>query len=125
MTKITLIGAGSIVFTRNLCSDILLTPALQDSTITLMDIDPERLEQARGLVQAIVDRRGLQARVEATTDRREAVRDADYVITTFQQGGLEAYDRTSRSRSATAWSSAWATRWGRAASFAPCAPSRC
>jgi len=91
MPKITLIGAGSVVFTRNLSSDILLTPALQQSTIALMDIDPERLAQARDLVQAIVDQRGLAARVEATTDQREAVRDADYVITTFQQGGLDAY----------------------------------
>ncbi|UCC63556.1 MAG: alpha-glucosidase/alpha-galactosidase, partial [Anaerolineae bacterium] len=91
MPKITLIGAGSVVFTRNLSSDILLTPALQASTIALMDIDPHRLAQAHSLVQAIVEQRGLKARVEATIDRREAVRDADYVITTFQQGGLDAY----------------------------------
>jgi alpha-galactosidase len=91
MAKITLIGAGSVVFTRNLCSDILLTPALQGSTIALMDIDPARLAQARDLVQAIIDHRGLKAQVEATTDRREAVQGADYVITTFQQGGLDAY----------------------------------
>lgn len=89
--RITLIGAGSVVFTRNLCNDILLTPALQESTIALMDIDPGRLAQARDLVQALIDRRALKARVEATTDRREAVRGADYVITTFQQGGLDAY----------------------------------
>jgi len=91
MPKIALIGAGSVVFTRNLTSDILLTPALQDCTISLMDIDPQRLEQAHDLVQAIVDRRGLKALVEATTDRLDAVREADYVITTFQQGGLDAY----------------------------------
>lgn len=91
MPKITLVGAGSVVFTRNLCSDILLTPALQESTIALMDIDPKRLAWARDVVEAIVDHRGLKARVEATTDRREAVQDADYVITTFQQGGLDAY----------------------------------
>lgn len=91
MSKITFIGAGSVVFTRNLCSDILLTPALQDSTISLMDLDPIRLERSRKLVQAIIDRRGLKAHVEATLDRREAVRDARYVITTFQQGGLDAY----------------------------------
>jgi alpha-galactosidase len=91
MPKITFIGAGSVVFTRNLCSDILLTPALQESTISLMDVDPARLAQARDLVQALIDRRGLKARVEATTDRRAAVTGADYVITTFQQGGLEAY----------------------------------
>ena len=91
MPKITFIGAGSVVFTRNLCNDILLTPALQNSTIALMDIDERRLAQARDLVQALIDRRGVRAKVEATTDRRAAVRGADYVITTFQQGGLEAY----------------------------------
>jgi len=47
MPKIALIGAGSVVFTRNLTSDILLTPALQESTIALMDIDPG-LYQAGG-----------------------------------------------------------------------------
>ena len=91
MPRITLIGAGSTVFTRNLCSDILLSPALQDSTISLMDIDAGRLRTVRALVQNIVDQRGLDARVEATTDRREAIRGADYVVTTFQQGGLDAY----------------------------------
>jgi len=60
MPKITLIGAGSIVFTRNLCSDILLAPALQDSTISLMDIDPDRLALAKNLIQAMIDQRGLK-----------------------------------------------------------------
>lgn len=91
MSKITFIGAGSVVFTRNLCSDILLTPALQDCTITLMDLDPVRLERSCDLVEAIIQRRGLKAQVQATLDRREAVQDAQYVITTFQQGGLDAY----------------------------------
>jgi alpha-galactosidase len=91
MPKITFIGAGSVVFTRRLVNDILLSPALQDSTISLMDVDPERLRQAHEIVQNIVERRGVSARVEATTDRRQAVQDADYVVTTFQQGGLDAY----------------------------------
>lgn len=91
MTKIALIGAGSYVFTRRLCADILLAPALADSTIALMDIDPIRLEQARAGVQAFIDFHGLKATVLATTDRREAVTGAGYVITTFQQGGLDAY----------------------------------
>jgi alpha-galactosidase len=91
MPKITLIGAGSLVFTRNLCSDILLAPALQDSTLTLMDIDPTRLKQSQAAVQALINERSLPARLEATLDRRQAVRGADYVITTFQQGGLDAY----------------------------------
>ncbi len=91
MAKIALIGAGSVVFTRNLLSDVLSFPALQDSTISLMDIDTGRLELARDLVQAMIDRRGLAATVEATTDRAEAIRNARYVIVTIQVGGLEAY----------------------------------
>lgn len=91
MAKITFIGAGSMVFTRQLTSDILLTPALQDSTIVLMDVDAVRLKQAKSIVQAVVDKRKLKAKVEATLDRREAVAGADYVVTTFQQGGLDAY----------------------------------
>ena len=92
MPKIALIGAGSVVFTRNLCSDILFAPALRDSTIALMDIDPARLATARQAVEGLVAHHNAPAHVTATTDRREAVRDADYVITTFQQGGLTAYD---------------------------------
>lgn len=91
MPKITFIGAGSMVFTRRLCSDILMASALEESTISLMDIDPARLRQAQEIVQAIIDQRGLKARVEATTDRRAAVSGADYVVTTFQAGGLDAY----------------------------------
>ncbi|MCA0452568.1 MAG: alpha-glucosidase/alpha-galactosidase [Chloroflexi bacterium] len=91
MAKITFIGAGSLVFTRNLCSDILFVPALQDCTLTLMDIDAGRLEQSRKVVQAIIDLRGLKAKIETTTDRRAAIKGANYVVTTFQQGGLDAY----------------------------------
>ena len=89
MTKITLIGAGSVVFARILCGDILLTPALRDCTLSLMDIDPGRLERSRQIVTRLVEQLGVAARVEATLDRREAVRGADFIITTFQQGGLE------------------------------------
>ena len=91
MPKITFIGAGSLVFTRNLTNDILLTPALSASTIALMDVDAQRLEQSRQIVQSMIDRRGSKATVVATLDRKQAIEGSDYVITTFQQGGLDAY----------------------------------
>jgi alpha-galactosidase len=91
MPKITFIGAGSLVFTRNLTNDILLTPALSGSTIALMDVDAQRLEQSRQIVQSMIDRRGSKATVVATLDRKQAIEESDYVITTFQQGGLDAY----------------------------------
>ena len=72
MTKISLIGAGSVVFTRNLCSDILLVPELQDCTISLMDIDSERLKMAQALGDAAAlraaGRRVIQFLVENVED---------------------------------------------------------
>jgi len=91
VTKIALIGAGSVVFTRNLINDILSYPALAGSTIALMDIDAERLQLARDLIIAMIADRQVPATVEATMDRRQAIRGASYVIVTIQVGGLEAY----------------------------------
>ena len=56
MTKIAFIGAGSLGFTRGLVRDILTFPLLQDATLALMDINPERLDFARRSVQKIADR---------------------------------------------------------------------
>ena len=92
MTKIALIGAGSLVFARSLCNDILSTPALRDSTLALVDIDPRRLEQARVMVEELARFQGVTPRVDASLDRRAMLRGADYVFTTFQQGGLRAFE---------------------------------
>ena len=89
MAKITFIGAGSLVFTRNLVRDILTFPLLTDSTICLMDIDAERLDFARRCCQKIIDMGGYPAKVVATMDRAEALQGADVVMVTILQGGFE------------------------------------
>ncbi len=91
MAIITLIGAGSLVFTRRLCSDFLLTPALDGCEIRLMDIDARRLGQSETLVKALAARLDAKVAVKASLSQREAVTGADYVITTFQAGGLDAF----------------------------------
>ena len=58
MTKITFIGAGSLGFTAGLVRDILTFPLLQDATISLMDINPERLEFAHQTVTKIIEAGG-------------------------------------------------------------------
>ena len=89
MTRIAFVGAGSTVFTRNLVGDVLGLPALADTTtFALMDIDPERLRTSEAVVRAMVSAGGAGARVEATADRRAALAGADYVVTSFQVGGL-------------------------------------
>lgn len=87
--KITLIGAGSVVFAKNLIGDVLQFPDLADAHICLMDIDPTRLKVAEVMTQKIIRKLGVRATVSATTDRRKAVTGAKYVICTVQVGGYK------------------------------------
>jgi len=91
MRKIAFIGAGSFGFTRGLVRDILSYPALADSTIALMDIDPERLDFVKKAVDRIVAAGKYPAKVIATTDRKEALEGADGVLCTILQGGVEVF----------------------------------
>ncbi|RJS88115.1 alpha-glucosidase/alpha-galactosidase [Candidatus Bathyarchaeota archaeon] len=90
MAKIVLIGAGSHVFSRRLITDILTYEELRDSTITLMDIDPEHLSLVTSFAKKLVSQYGFETKIESTTDRREALEEADYVIVTIRVGGDEA-----------------------------------
>ncbi len=89
MAKITFLGAGSTVFAKNLIGDILSFPELEDATISLHDIDPERLETTRIVAERIARGLGVAPRIEAHLDRRAALVDANYVIGMFQIGGYE------------------------------------
>ena len=89
MPKIAFIGAGSTVFTRNLVGDILTLPELRDSaTFALMDIDPARLRTSELATRRLIYAHRSTATVELTLDRRAALDGADYVVTSFQVGGL-------------------------------------
>jgi alpha-galactosidase len=91
MTKIAFIGAGSLGFTAGLVRDILTFPDLQDATISLMDIDAERLDFAKQGVTKLVEAGGHPAKVEATLDRVEALKGADVVLTTILSGSTEVW----------------------------------
>jgi len=90
--KIAFIGAGSAVFTRNLLGDLLTYPELDGSTISLMDIDANRLKAVESLAKKMVEQEGSKMVIEATTDRSQALQNADYVVITIQVGGLKAYE---------------------------------
>jgi alpha-galactosidase len=91
MTKIAFIGAGSLGFTRGLVRDVLTFPLLKDATLALMDIDAERLDFARRSVQRIVDMGHYPAKVIATMDHAEALKDADAVLVTILAGGTDVW----------------------------------
>jgi alpha-galactosidase len=87
MPKIAFIGAGSTVFARNLLGDILSYPELAGSTISLHDIDPDRLRTTQLVTERLAAGLGAQPTIEATLDRRAALAGADYAISMFQIGG--------------------------------------
>jgi len=90
MTKIAFIGAGSVVFTKNLLGDILGFPELSEAEIALHDIDADRLATAEAMAQVVAGVRGAAPRVTTQLDRRAALDGADHVINMVQIGGHEA-----------------------------------
>ena len=91
MTKITFIGAGSLGFTSELVRDILTFPLLEDATISLMDINPERLEWAKKGVEKLIKAGKRPAKVKATLNRATALKGADVVLTTILAGSTEVW----------------------------------
>ena len=91
MAKITFIGAGSFGFTRGLVKDILTFPLLRDATLVLMDINRERLALIKQGVERIVREGKYPAKIITTTNRREALKDADAVICTILAGDVSVW----------------------------------
>ena len=89
--KVAFIGAGSIGFTRKLLSDLLTVPEFQNIEVSFTDINEHNLDMVRQLCQRDIDSNGLKIVIEATTDRRAAVKDAKYVFNMVRVGGLEAF----------------------------------
>jgi alpha-galactosidase len=89
--KIALIGADSIGFTRTLLHDIVAVPELANTMFAFTDISSRNLELVTQLCTRDLEANKLPAKIVATTDRRKAIADSDYVICTIRQGGLEAF----------------------------------
>ncbi len=86
--KVAILGAGSTVFARQLMTDFLCTPGLEQGTFALVDIDGARLELAHRLGEKLVERSGREWAVRATTNRLEVLDGCDYVINTIEVAGL-------------------------------------
>jgi len=85
--KIAFIGAGSVVFTRNLLGDILDCPELHGVEIALHDIDADRLATAEAMARYVAGATGAAPAITTHGDRRSALDGADYVINMVQVGG--------------------------------------
>ncbi len=89
--KITIIGAGSVGFTKKLVSDILKVPEFTGIEIALTDVSQHNLEMIEQIIRRIVEVNGLPTKITATTDRRAALAGARYVMSCVRIGGLEAF----------------------------------
>lgn len=90
--KVCVIGAGSVGFTRGTVRDILTVPELQDTHFSFTDINERNLDMVYQLCRKDIEANGVPATVSATLDRREALKDADYVFSFIRVGGLEAFE---------------------------------
>ena len=93
MAKITFMGAGSTVFARNVLGDCMLTDALCDSEISLYDIDSDRLNESY-LMLSNINKNCNQERAKiqkylGVENRKEALKDADFVVNAIQVGGYD------------------------------------
>jgi len=86
-----MLGAGSLVFCKTLMADFLATPSLAGSEYALMALTHKRLDKIHRFVERMISDNGIDATVTATTDRREALRCADYVVVMIQSGGVEEF----------------------------------
>jgi len=90
MIKIAMIGAGSVVFSKNLTGDILHYPEFKNATFSYMDIDQDRLDVGAALCRKAAKSLGANPAIHATLDRRAALAGADFVINMVQIGGMDS-----------------------------------
>ncbi len=89
--RIAIIGSGSVGFTRKLVRDMLKVPALADAEFALHDISAQNLDLVRQILERDIAANRMSSRILATTDRREALTGARYIISCVRIGGLSAF----------------------------------
>ena len=89
MVKVTLIGAGSAVFARQIVTDVLAIDGLDGGTFALVDIDADRLELAHDISEKLVGATGKDWTVESSTERNDVLAGTDFLVNSIEVAGLE------------------------------------
>lgn len=88
--KVTFMGAGSTVFSKNVLGDTMLCPDFHDVEIALYDIDPTRLDESYLVIDAmnksINEGRATIKKYLGIPQRKDALRGADFVVNAIQVG---------------------------------------
>ena len=91
--KITLIGAGSVVFTRGLVADMIRTFSGEGWRLALVDIDPAALSIVSKICRKMIETKKSDLQLTESTDRRDVLPGSDYVVTTIGVGGRRAWEK--------------------------------
>ena len=89
--KVAVIGAGSVGFTREVIRDLLSVSEFRTIELAFTDINEKNLEMSVKLIQRDIDHNSIPIKIKATTDRREAFKDAKYILNFVRIGMLEAF----------------------------------
>ena len=87
--KVVLIGAGSAFFGRSTICGMVSKPALSEGVLTLVDVNEKLLKTLETIARGAVEAKGVPLKIEATTDYRTALKDADFVILAFAVEGVK------------------------------------
>ncbi len=91
--RIAIIGGGSSAFVPHLLRLFIESPVLKGSTITLMDVDAQRLAVMETLGRRLVAAEDAALTITSTTEQRAALVGADFVIVAIAVGGLAAWEQ--------------------------------
>ena len=81
--RVTVIGAGSFFFGKEIIHKMATSPALAGGALALVDIDEEKLDVAEHLARRIFEHTGCGVEVSASRDRREVMAGSDFVVLSF------------------------------------------
>jgi alpha-galactosidase len=90
--KLAVIGAGSLAFTPELLAEVATSEAFRGIEIGLVDIDEEKLKIMERIASRVIEETKAEITVDASTDRREILRNADFVVITIAVGGVEGIE---------------------------------
>jgi alpha-galactosidase len=88
MPSVTILGAGSTMFARQLMTDILHIEGLDEGSFALVDIDESRLELAYQVAERLISQSGKRWSVRASTERRDLLAGSDFIINAIEVAGL-------------------------------------
>lgn len=91
MSKLVIIGAGSAMFAKKFIGDLLTFDDIKLDTVSLVDINKEKLSVMEKLAKRMCEQQKKSMKIEATTERRDVLKGANYVICAIGVGGVEAY----------------------------------